>query len=843
MKKRPNTLELPFFETSSTSNPTTVGNKVQLPIGPRHPSILKHYKSCPVSPVHEEQDWSNLSVQQQQKQNQANSAANQSVSTIATEPPKRHSMYSEDAETILDMIHIDTEKMIAEITSKYGDLDEYDPGGKASLTKTSTGTLPKSSSAIELHGHLNSTKPKPISPENDDDAANFSSDSLEDCSLDLDLSNAADQRHRYKKKPTGVCKKHSRRSYDQNTFPKRSQSDYFIYDQLNMNLQRNISLSDILNEDENKENIFLSTQRHSSASFFLGPKAAAEKKSQESLLSDDLSGGGVSYCNSMESILSDDSECRSAPLEVLFSRTKRELMNAHRNITTAGTFDVVATNKCAPQQQDYTSKSYGSSPNASMGFDYYMQNHYVATATDDRSNQQYDVSGYGYESLLDNRYTIDKSPSHNVYTSSSSSNNCMSSSNVVANNNNHHHKSNTYQWLQQDTSGAVASEEFIPRLGSKNMQYSASVSKSLSKEFADHRQNNNSNPMFDAMIPGSSSTSKSHNTKPTKPIKRIDIFAADPSIYVMKKSCSFDIEMSDGRRTQRSTKKYVQNLEKFEKDRKQAAQYGGTLDMDYVPHKPPVANRRTSSVKNRRSSRDKDRYHTVGQVECDRKTFVSETKFQLSPRKGKSTSAGANGEKSFEIYIAEKGASEDDNMDSLEMYTKSKLHKENSVDSLDDIGSSKQRNAIPPKSSIEKTSIVSSSFLTEAEYMKFRDIEKKIDVINKLVEMEERKLEQERISKESRMRPFQCNAKQKGYVKSLTMNFDKLARRMRDEVEFVQHYHGDGSSNCGDGRMKRNFSLPDVLEGAKYQAFNFDEDLLNRIDHRNNDGRTNDDGT
>lgn len=772
-------------------------------MGTRHPSILKHYKSCPVSPVHEEQDWSSLSAQQHQ-QKQLKSAHTKSKTVAGpSDSIKRHSMYSEDAETILDMIHMDTEKMIAEITQKYGDLDDYDLGGKPQ-----TGLLPKSCSAIELHTKADALQTEAA----DDDAANFSSDSLEDCSLDLDL-NSNDHRHRYKKNKSGVCKKHNRQPYtNQNTFPKRSQSDYFIYDQLNMNLHRNVSLSDILNEDENKENIFLSTQRHSSASFFLGPNA--EKKSQESLLSDEMSGGGVSYCNSMESILSDDSECRSAPLEVLFARTKRDLNNAR---LATGTLDA----KCSTAQ-DYASKSYGSSPNATMGFDYYMQNYY---ATGD-GQHQYDVSGYGYESLLDNRCTIDKSPSHTANNYSCNSSVAVSKGLPT---------SSTYPWLSQDNAAAPGSgaEECIPRLGSKNLQYNSGVSKSLSKEFADHRQNNNSNPMFDAPVVA---TKQSH--KPMKPIKRIEIFAADPSIYVMKKSCSFDIEMSDGRRMQRSTKKYVQNLEKFEKERQMAAQYGGTLDMDYVPHKPPVANRRTSSVKNRRSSRDKDRYHTVGQIECDRKqpTHVAETKFHAVKSK-----VTMGGEKSFEIYIAEKGASEDDNMDSLELYSKVGLHKENSVDSLDDLGprTPKKRAAIMTE---EKVSIVSSSFLTEAEYMKFRDIEKKIDVINKLVEMEERKLEQERISKETRMRPFQCNAKEKGYVKSLTMNFDKLARRMQDEVEFEQHYRA-----TDEGRMKRNFSLPDVLEGAKYQAFNFDEDLLNRIDthtRRNEDDMTGDcDGT
>lgn len=715
---RPNTLELPNFDQMSTNKPSSV-----VPIkGQKHPSILKHYKSCPVSPVHEEVDWSTF--------NAANQCGN---NIIVTEPPKRHSMYHEDAKTILDMIHNDTEKMIAEITEKYGDLDDFDPKRTFIPKSKSTGDMlkPKYSTSA-LHAI-------------DNDDGNFSSDSLEDCSLDLDVPNFDGR-----KTAKTVCPKHNRRNDQPTTLPKRSNSDYFIYEDFGFATYRNVSLSDILNEDDHKDNsLFNSHQRHSSASFFL-TGGDCNKKSQESLLSDELSIGGadgVSYCNSMESILSDDSECKSAPLEALFIRTKREILASH------------ATGNNEIRSTELASKSYGSSPNASSGFDYYMQ------------GQTYDMSGYGYESLLDHQVTTDSSRTNNPKSVTAMTNTITPSP--------------TFPWLST-VSPSTKTDEFIPRLTSN--QFSSAVNKSLSNEFASHRQNCKTNPIYDC-VDERSSTKKTLSQP--KNVKRIDVFK-DPSVYVMKKSCSFDIDMFDGRRTQRSTKKYEQNLEKFEKERKMShhGQYGGTLEMDYVPHKPPPAkNRRSSSVKSKRSLRDKDRYHTVGNCE----TNVQHDKQSDVPSDAKS----------FEVYVAEKGVTEDENVENFELYAKPIVSKDSSTDLLDQLH--EQRKDVNDKS------VIHSKFLTQSEYLKFQDIEKKIDVINKLVELEERKLEHERILKENRMKPFQCNSKEKGYVKSLTMNFDNLAKTLQLESDYVLT-----QQQC-EQRMKRNFSLPDVLEGAKLQ--------------------------
>lgn len=727
---RPSTLQLPNIDLSIPSPTHAVIGDRQ-----KHPSILKHYKSCPVSPVHEEHDWTEAELPPPSSATTTTTtrlrpSTHQQTAAI---PLKRHSMYSEDAKTILDMIHMDTEKMIAEITQKYGDdIDTYDPIKKAKL-------LPKSSSAVELNSKFNPTQieaaAKPLHHDKEhgflsaDEDGNFSSDSLEDCSLDLDLHCRTSRKtcHKHNKKPAF------------STLPTRSVSDYFIYDQFQSDIHRNVSLSDILNDEDGggggesaaaaqKEHFFLTSQRHSSASFFLGPNA--DKKSQESLLSDDISGGGGgggvgSYFNSMESILSDDSECKSAPLEVLFLRVNPQ---RQRN---SNLIDFT----CA------ASKSYGSSPN-SAGFDYFMQH---------GNSSSYNTSHYDY--LLDATSAVDAS----VVQASSHSSATL--------------HNQTYPWISQTNTKI---DEFIPRLHSPK---TVVVSKSLSKEFADHRYTNNTNPMM--------------STKPALPakpqLKRVDIFSGTPneSSYIMKKSTSFDVDMFDGagRRLQRSTKKYVQNLEKFENERKR--QFG--VPMDYVPHKPPpVANRRSASMKNKRYSRDKDRYHTVGQIHC---------------------SSGDRDEKSFEIYIAEKSVAdnEQDNQDSLEFYAKP-TELTDSVDSLLDVAAEQ----------VGDKSVVSADFLTAAEYLKFRDIEKKIDVINKLVELEERKLEQERVQKEMRLRPFRCDSKQKGYVKSLTMNFDKLATKCAATTS-ADDWNDGGPFECG--RIKRNFSLPDVLEGAKFQAF------------------------
>lgn len=712
----------------------------------KHPGILKNYKSCPVSPVHEELDWAAV-----------HDRANQVK--FCESKQKRHTLYSDDAQTILDMIQTDTERMIAEITLKYGDLDEFHPKPP---------TVEKE--AIVKHDHKCTAKKE--KHEHDflsDEDGNFSSDSLEDCSLDLECDRK--EKILYMKKKKGSCKKHAKK-YDAAP-PKRSVSEYFIYEDYftHVDINRKVSLSDILNEDSDKnyEQKFLETQRHSSASFFLGHYP--DRKSQESILSDDYSGAGggaVSFCNSMESILSDESECKSAPLEALFERGKL----GQKNI---GYVDRFESNN---------SKSYGSSPNTNpCGLDYYMQHQ-----NRHQDDAKCDISNYGFDSLDGRSFKVlgsTRSPTHRSISSSFS--------------------------VPQfgDDSLECYGDDFIPSLTSKVAQYNTNLNKSLSKDFASQRKQHGMS--FEPTHP--------------KPIIRSDIFSdaavSNASLSIaMKKSCSFEIDMGNGqRKIVKNSKKFEQNLQRFEKDRrdqqeqKQKLQKSDfNLEMNYVPHKPPVAHKRSSSMKGRGRAKNKEKFNTISCSQTTNSIAQSQEVRDFVNRDFVSRMRRGD-EKSFEVYIAEKGISEDDNMDSLDSLEsrKKKNDLENSVDSLDVEPSTSTKHC-----ESELSQLVDTRFITPADLGKFRDIERKIDVINKLVELEEKKLEQERIRRENRIKPlFDGNTKERGFVKHLTKNFDMLAKSGQECI-------ADYCMPSGGG-MKRNFSLPDVLEGAKFQAFEIDD--------------------
>lgn len=707
----------------------------------KHPGILKNYKSCPVSPVHEELDWA--AVHDRTHQVKFNDLK-----------PKRHTMYCDDAQTILDMIQSDTERMIAEITEKYGDLDEFNPEDEREKAIVKQPAIPKYTAKKEKHEHDFLS----------DEDVNFSSDSLEDCSLDLECDRK--EKASYLKNKKGSCKKHSKNQ--EPVPPKRSVSEYFIYEDYftHVDISRKVSLSDILKDDscqKKKDQKFLETQRHSSASFFLGHYP--DRKSQESILSDDYSGAGgaISFCNSMESILSDESECKSAPLEALFERGHKL---GQKNIGVIDRFD------------SNNSKSYGSSPNQ-CGFDYYMQSRY-------QDDVKCDISNYGCDSLDGRSFKVlgaTRSPTHRAISTSFS--------------------------VPQfgDDSLECYGEDFIPSMTSKIAQYNTNVNKSLSKDFANQRKNHGMN------------LEQSYHPKP---IIRSDIFA-DAAIsnvsasIVMKKSCSFEIEMGNGQ-LQIVSNKFEQNLKKFEQERrdqqeqKQKLQKSDfNLEMDYVPHKPPPAYKRSSSMKGRGKNKKKEKFNTIScsqttsslsQVQ-EARDFVSRDYLHKVKQHHNSSA------RSFEVYIAEKGINEDDNMDSLDsLESRKKKHDfENSMDSLDIAPSTSAKSGI---------SQLNTSFITPADLGKFRDIEKKIDVINKLVELEEKKLEQERVRRENRIKPlFDGNTKERGFVKHLTKNFDQLAKSGQENISIWCL-----SSTSG---LKRNFSLPDVLEVAKFQAFEIED--------------------
>lgn len=761
----------------------------------KHPGILKNYKSCPVSPVHEELEWS--VVQDRATKIQFNDHVK----------PKRHTLYSDDAKIILSMIHSDTEKMIAEITQKYGDLAEYDEEASGiALDSLPNNPVLKSTAKKDKHEHDFLSE----------DEANFSSDSLEDCSLDLECDRKVVQ---MRKKKTS-CKKHHRKS---GMPAKRSVSEYFIYEDFfaNVDPNRKVSLSDILIDDQpvnescSKHQRFLETQRHSSASFFLGQQYP-DRKSQESILSDDFSCGGGggggngangngSFRNSMESILSDESDCKSAPLEILFEKASRL---GQKNI---GIYD--------SRFDASNSKSYGSSPNATnYGLDYYMNQ---------RDTVPCDMSNYGFDSLDGKSFKIltnnSRSPTHKTVTTSTSVPQFPQTATV-------------------DCQG-IDRDDFIPSMTSKAAKYNT-FCKSLSKDFANSRKQTHS--MYECEPKGIFMKKQSHPMECSSSQRQIissDVFsdAAASGVYVMKKSCSFEIEMGikSGRgRVVTNATKFEQNLERFEKDRLQLREANlelqksdFNLEMNYVPHKPPVAHRRSSSMKGRGKSKCKENYNAKSQLSssktsstlshCNNTEMMRD--FVNKDYKHKIKTMFNAGEKYFEVYIAEKGIYEDENMNSFPMEEKKKKNcMENSVDSLDTVDSAYP--SLKHYSSVmsEESCLVNSKYLTTAEFSKFRDIEKKIDVINKLVELEERKLEQERRWRENRITPlFDGNTKEKGFVKNLTKNFDMLAKEAQENIASVKSWCLQ-SSTVTSG-MKRNYSLPDVLEGAKFQTFEFDD--------------------
>lgn len=71
-----------------------------------------------------------------------------------------------------------------------------------------------------------------------------------------------------------------------------------------------------------------------SESFYLNQNYSIQG-SQESLLSDEnnfdyndfYSRGAKSYCNSLESVISNESDCKSAPLEVLFEDKRKQMLS------------------------------------------------------------------------------------------------------------------------------------------------------------------------------------------------------------------------------------------------------------------------------------------------------------------------------------------------------------------------------------------------------------------------------------------------------------------------------------------------------------------------------------
>lgn len=683
----------------------------------RTPSILKHYKSCPVSPVHEEVEWS---------------AETDRVLPHTVEP-KRHSVYADDARTILDMIHADTEKMIDEITRKYGDLDD-----------APTSSLPASCSV----------------------PANLRA---------LDTSTGEST-------PTAT--------------PPRGgggRTQYYVYREI-YQCERKVSLSDILqpelfaaSQQRLDEARFLETQRHSSASFFLSHTGQLphDSHSQESLLSD-----GGSYCNSLESVLSDESDCKSAPSldPPLDTARPMHAMQCHAGIRNFILHGPV-------------SKSYGNSPNAYGSFDYYMRQQ---TTTGSGAYDSFDVTGYNLNPLK-------PLPS-----------------------------SKTYPRLVSmppggGGGGATAAREHIPTMRSKNKQYNSGVNKSLSTDFAQQRQQRNSNPLAHP-------AGNAELLFVRKPLKPKPPIPAKPQNLVSTLTTSVEKKTS---RTASVVRQFEHNLQKFEREKQRAQQRpaataamrssvsSGALATHSCLKKvsrfdTSESGRRATSVRQKARPKISVRFNTVSQIKYTPSAKREQAKLNDAEQEEEEDVEGVmplvgslpsdyGGERSFEMYFTENGNAPEnmEHMQSLKLYTKPQLQAV--VDEIQQERAKHKKNM----DNVERCHGGGSGGGGNSTSHQCQNIAKKIDIIEKLIAMEERKMEQIRLATETRLRPFACNSKQKGYVKSLTMNFDMLAQQQQQQQQTSADAEQEAISSDADlcayaRHIRRNCSLPDVLESADF---------------------------
>lgn len=822
-----------------------------------HSSILKQYKSCPVSPVSEEIYWGQL----QYTRNNAG---------ITYSENKRYScpVDSTYAKNFMVAIHKDTEKMIAEITQKYGDLDDYDPQSSAiPKSQTCDNFVTKGCDMPREHNFLS------------DDDSNFSSDSLEDCSLDLDLPKKS------KKYRKTVCHKHNKTkqprrcvsnyeiSSDNNisvlnyelintldsderkpksfTLPKNMPSNLDMYDpdnyRSNMGSQESVQsdnnyLSDVCNKNIRKglettscynlnDINYTNSQRYSSASFFLSRSKVCASRSQESFLSDEfLSDNDDQYSktnyNSLESILSDDNDgIKSAPLEKLFAcnnKSKADYQPQAKSFTDCNYFASNRGFECSG------SKSYGSSPNTSY-FEHYM-------TTKKRSDSEFRSifstnSGDGLLKFANDEVGV---------------------------------SGQSYEQERRRQS------EDIPTLQSKSAQYNT-VSRSLRKDY-DNQKYKYMSEMEGCDI------QKPQITKP-KPIP---------------KACCFEIPLNDSKSdkqpftethgdnmnnimsnmdTGTKSSKFFENLAKFEKStkilerlaaknahrekcgKKYCENYHNNkkmdlnLTMDFVAHKPPKPVRRTSSVKGK--TRTKFRA-------WDRYSYVPIEKGDKSGNAGENVHISE--EKSFHVFVKERDLLENKSstveMDSLEFSNMSVKH-DSCLDSLEnDLNVPEKDNHCSPTKKMDEvipnaiediqkpecayasgssfnfvdsniTRVIEvdkqhkAKYINNDELIKFRDIERKIEIINKLVEMEERKLEQEKYLKEQRMRPIVVQ-KGQSLVKSISQNFERLFTD-RSTSTFPSKPKRSAQPEQ-ENKIKRNFSLPNVLAEEKLSVPKKDEE-------------------
>ncbi|KAI8042394.1 hypothetical protein M5D96_003707 [Drosophila gunungcola] len=548
-------------------------------------------------------------------------------------------------------------------------------------------------------------------------------------------------------------------------------TQYYVYREF-YQCERKVSLSDILQPEQFAasqrrldEARFLETQRHSSASFFLTGQQSQESLS---LLSD---GDGASYCNSLESVLSDESDCQSAPLE--YPQTQVAVLQQRH----AGIRNFIIHGP--------VSKSYGNSPNAYGSFDYYMRQQH-STATD-----SFDVTGYNLEPLK-------PLPS-----------------------------SKTYPRIAQ-----VQATENIPTLRSKNKQYNSGVNKSLSTDFAQQRQQRNSNPM---QLGDNLFVRKPLKPKPPVPAKPQNLVSTLSHMENKQQQQQQQRQQKSQSRTASVVQQFEHNLQKFEKEKQRerdqqrrpamrssvssGALAGGSATQSCLKKvsrfDTSESSRRATSVRQKSRPKISVRFNTVSQIKYtpSAKRERQARNEEEPPEMEVGSLPSDYGERSFEMYFAENGNAPEnlENMQSLKLYTKPQLQAV--VDEIQQ-EREKYRKNLDNAGKINGKGVNGKGSSSTSHQC--QNIAKKIDIIEKLIAMEENKMEQIRLATESRLRPFNCNAKEKGYVKSLTMNFDMLARG-EEHGEDEELSSKDASDLCAYARnIRRNCSLPDVLESTDF---------------------------
>nr|XP_037875407.1 uncharacterized protein LOC101746620 isoform X2 [Bombyx mori] len=870
----------------------------QKSLKPNARSIFKNYKSCPVSPVSEECKWADKVAQNAKCEGKTHE-------TNSLDPKKRNSlsffigMEVNSGKSVVDTIKTNTEKMIAEITEKYGDLDEFTPGDRSDLDL------------------------KPTRGERDD--GNFSSDSLEDCSLSQD---ASCKNKLFSKK---VCKKHNKNQ------PRRAVSDYEIYGayekpavpakpanigQKSSTLPRNMpsnldeaeennaeyiyrcqsvltkrcvtrsnesvlsdnsNCSSVSNEVflkygnevafqqakydsrynldgsqncsyENVNDEYLDRHRHSSASFFLNQKKYMKSScSQESILSDEMyldndNQLSRTNCNSLESVLSDDSDCtKSAPLEMLFegARPKRPMKG-----------QAIPRNSKSCYEFDHASKSYGCSPNNAPQFGSYMINNYMEVSP----NYQTPKSPIGNISVPTNKvygFNVDAEISgHKTITRSKSLYDSGSKQPPVAKNIAYYFDGSN---VQQYTKEKKPPDE-IPRLNKS--EYMSNKTKSLQPNFAEKQK------------------------------YKSDLSACEQNTMIKSKSCSFEVVLEPASKPnplkslmEKRNSHVQKNLEKFEEQIRKNTQSKTTknqmnkdkangsknnnatkslergsgqknnskITMEFVPHKPPKPIKRTSSVKmNNRLKAGLDKQGLVSSISSQYKAKLDGLhnknymahKRQEDKNSNNNIDSSENPEKTIEVFVKEKDVNENKSeiqMDSLEVYSLQRM-KEVSMDSLDvleeftkdslDYYAEQDSKFSFGKSIKDQINLKIARSDREApchsrqadakeniappddEIKKYKYIERKLEIINKLVEMEERKILQEKILKEWRMRPLKANINDgTGVVKVLSRKFEKLATKQSANFASLTLEEADtDTENSENKEIKRNLSLPDILD-------------------------------